>query len=426
MRRLGMRRLAITRLPRALAAAPLVPLILSLGLAGCLAPRTVTLHWAVGGDPGSIASFRSLADRFEARHVGIRVKIDALAPQTDFQHRYFSATLGAAGAAGIDVLGGDVIWTAEFAEKGWIRALDAQFPAPERAKFLAPPLESVTWREKTWGVPMFTDLGVLFYRKDLLARHGLQPPRTLEELEAQARRIAEAEGIGGYLWQAVPSEGLVCNAMEAIHGAGGRVLDDHGKPDLDSPETLKAVTWLAGLPGAASPRQVRSAWEETGRMAFVNGEAAFLRNWPYVWAIAQGPSSPVKDKVGVAPMPGFAGHPSSPTLGGWNLMMAAQTTHPREAWQLIDFLTSEESQRHMALESGRLPTRHAVYRDAEVQKQAPMMGVLYPQALKARPRPMTPDYPELSGVLQAELGAMLRQAKTPEEALRDAAKQLQP
>ncbi len=396
-----------------------------LAAAGCSFNRTVTLRWTVGGDPGSIEAFRTLADRFEARNPVIRVQIETLAPQTDFQHRYYSATLGAGSAAGVDVLGGDVIWTAEFAERGWIRPLDAQFPETERAKFLAPPLESVTWRGKTWGVPFFTDVGVLFYRKDLLAKHGFQPPRTLPELAHQARQIAHAEGIGGYLWQGAPSEGLVCNAMEAIRGAGGRVLDANAQVDLGSLETLRALRWLAELPGTASPRQVRSAWEETGRIAFVNGEAAFLRNWPYVWAIAQGPSSAVKDQVGVAPIPGFEGHPSSPTLGGWNLMMAAGTRHPREAWTLISFLTSPESQAYMALESGRLPTRHASYRDPEIRQKAPLMAVLYPQALRARPRPMSPDYPELSAILQEELGAMLHGEKSPEATLSDAEARLE-
>lgn len=392
---------------------------------GCTFNRTVTLRWTVGGDPGSIASFRTLADRFEARNPGIRVQIDALAPQTDFQHRYYSATLGSKDSAGVDVLGGDVIWTAEFAERGWIRSLDSHFPAAERAKFLAPPLESVTWRGKTWGVPFFTDVGVLFYRKDLLAKHGFAPPRTLPELAEQAKRISQAEGIAGYLWQGAPSEGLVCNAMEAIHGAGGQVLDANARIDLDAPETLKAMAWLAGLPGEGSPRQVRAAWEETGRIAFVNGEAAFLRNWPYVWAIAQGPGSAVRGQVGVAPIPGFEGHPSSPTLGGWNLMVAAGSRHPREAWKLIDYLTGIESQTFMALQSGRLPTRHAVYAAPEVRQQAPLLTALYPQALKARPRPMTPDYTRLSGVLQEELGAMLHGEKSPEEALKAAEARLE-
>ncbi len=385
--------------------------------AGCAFNRTVTLRWTVGGDPGSIASFRALADRFEARNPGIRVQIDTLAPQTDFQHRYYSATLGSKGSAGVDVLGGDVIWTAEFAERGWIRPLDSHFPEAERAKFLAPPLESVTWRGKTWGVPFFTDLGVLFYRKDLLDKHGFTPPRTMPELERQAAAIAKAEGISGYLWQGAPSEGLVCNAMEAIRGAGGRILDGDSRVDLSGPGTLTGLRWLAGLPGEASPKQVRAAWEETGRIAFVNGEAAFLRNWPYVWAIAQGPGSAVRGKVGVAPIPGFEGHPSSPTLGGWNLMVASGSRYPREAWKLVSFLTSAESQTFMALESGRLPTRHAVYADPEVRKQAPLMTALYPQAMKARPRPMTPEYTRLSRVLQAELGAMLHGRKSPEAAL---------
>jgi len=404
-------------------------LLLSLSSAllasGCGFNQTVTLRWTVGGDPGSIAAFRTLADRFEDQHPEIRVQIEALAPQTDFQHRYYSATLGSADSAGVDVLSGDVIWTAEFAERGWIRPLDAHFPESEREKFLAPPMESVTWREQTWGVPFFTDLGVLFYRQDLLTKHGFQPPRTFPELEEQAKRIAAAEGISGYLWQGAPSEGLVCNVMEVVSGAGGRVLDDDGEVRLTDPETLQAMRWLAGLPGSVSPRQVRSAWEETGRIAFVNGESVFLRNWPYVWAIAQGPGSAVKGKVGVAPIPSFDGHGSSPTLGGWNLMMASGSRHPREAWKLIAFLTRPESQTFMALESGRLPTRHAVYQDPEVQARAPLMTELYPQALKARPRPMTPDYARLSGVLQREIGAMLRGDASPEEALSRAQSQLE-
>lgn len=397
-------------------------LILVFLLAACTSGRTTTLRWAVGGDAGSIATFRSLAERFEAANPDLRVQIEALPPQTNFQHRYFAATLG---AGGIDLLGADVIWTAEFAERGWVRSLDAYMPASERTAFMAPPMESVTYRGRLWGVPMFTDLGVLFYRKDLLEKYGYRPPRTWEELAVQARRIGRAEGIAGFLWQGVESEGLVCNALEWTHGAGGGILDPQGRIVVDSPETRRAWTWMATLPGGISPPQTLEAWEETGRIAFVRGEAVFLRNWPYVWASAQDPASRVRGKVGVAPIPGFAGHPSAPTLGGWNLMMAAKTRHPDATWRLLSYLTGEEAQTFLATRSGRLPTRHAVYARPEVRRQAPLLATLYPQALQARPRPMSPAYPEVSRLLQAALTSVLTGQQAPEAAIRDTERRLQ-
>lgn len=399
----------------------LLSLVLVLLLTACTSGRVTTLRWAVGGDAGSIATFRSLAERFEAANPDLRVQIEALPPQTNFQHRYFASTLD---AGGIDLLGADVIWTAEFAERGWVRSLDGYMPAAERKAFMAPPMESVTYRGRLWGVPMFTDLGVLFYRKDLLQKYGYQPPGTWEELEVQARRIGRAEGIAGFLWQGVESEGLVCNALEWTHGAGGGILDPKGRIAMDSPETRRAWSWMATLPGGISPSQTLDAWEETGRTAFVRGEAVFLRNWPYVWASAQDPTSRIRGKVGVAPIPGFAGHPSAPTLGGWNLMMAARTRHPEETWRLIAYLTGVEAQTFLATRSGRLPTRHAVYSLPEVRREAPLMAALYPQALTARPRPMSPSYPEVSRILQASLTAVLSGKQAPEAAIREAEERL--
>ncbi|MBW2094587.1 MAG: extracellular solute-binding protein, partial [Deltaproteobacteria bacterium] len=134
---------------------------------------------------------------------------------------------------------------------------------------------------------------------------------------------------------------------------------------------------------------------------FIQGKAVFHRNWPYAWAVANDPGrSRVAGKVGVGPLPAFHGFRPASTLGGWQLGINRYSRHPAESWRFIQFLSSAESQKRLAVEAGLAPTRKSVYQDPEVREKMPSLQAFLPAFERARPRPLSPVYPMISQELQ--------------------------
>jgi multiple sugar transport system substrate-binding protein len=380
-------------------------------------------HGKIAGNP---ELFANLLGRFEAQNPGIVIKDEALPASTDEQHQYYAINLEA-GSADFDVLSMDVIWVQEFARAGWLKDISRLMPEEERAKFFPGPVQAVTYEGRTYAVPWYIDAGLLYYRRDLLQKYNLSPPKTWDELVRTAKTITAAEpGLYGFIWQGKQYEGLVCNALEYIWSNGGGVIRD-GKAVIYSPENVAALQFMRDLitKYRVTPELVTTAIEEPTRHIFGQGKALFMRNWPYAWNIFQREGSPVKDKIGVCTLPAFPGHEPAATLGGWQLGINRYSAHPRAAEKLIKFLTSAESQKELALSIGYKPTRTALYRDADLLREQPYLAMLYDVFLHARPRPLSPYYMQITQALQPELSAVLAGFKSPEEALKSAQRQIE-
>ena len=321
------------------------------------------------------------------------------------------------GADDFDVFAIDVVWAPEFARAGWLADLSASFPpARLRAEFLPHAVEAVTLDGRVYAVPWFLDVGLLYYRTDLVPR----APKTYEELRQFARSaMARDPRLAGFLWQGRQYEGLNCNVFEAVWGHGGELLE-RGRIALDTGAGQAALQWLRdSITSGLSPRSVVSSGEEETRRAFQDGRAVFLRNWPYVWAEAQASGSAVRGKVGFSPLPTASGAPGAGTLGGWQLAVNAHIppSRRRAAERLVAFLTSEEAAIELALHYSRIPARRAAYEDARIRQRAPFIAALLPIALAARPRPVTPYYALASDSIQGELSAAIAGLRPPAEAL---------
>ncbi|HLC42748.1 MAG TPA: ABC transporter substrate-binding protein [Methylomirabilota bacterium] len=412
-----------------------VSLALAAILAGCArseessrqtsGPVTVIFkHGKIAGDP---ALFSSLLRRFEAEHPGIRVRDEILPASTDQQHQFYVISLEGRSSE-FDVLSMDVIWVQEFARAGWIRDLSHLLPPHEREEFFSAPIAAVTYEGRAYAVPWYVDAGLLYYRKDLLDRYGFRPPTTWQELVTAAQTILKKEndpGLRGFVWQGKQYEGLICNALEYVWSAGGDVLGEDGRVVLASRQASMALDFMRELiDQQVSPAMVTSADEEATRRLFGEGRAIFLRNWPYAWNLFEREGSPVRGKVGVAQLPSFPGYPPAATLGGWQLGVNRYSRHPKAAEALINFLTSPEIQRWMAVKIGYKPSRKALYRDPELLRAQPFIASLYEIFLLARPRPVSPYYLMLSQVMQPEFSAALVGVKSAEQALSDAERQM--
>ena len=419
--------------PRPARAALLVAgLLLALLAAGCRPGPSgsgpVTLVFKHAKILGPADPVPGLLRRFEAEHPGVRVQAEALTWSSDEQHQFYVINLEG-GSPPFDVMMLDVIWVPEFARAGWILDLTGRVPSAERDAHFASAIEPATQDGRLWALPWFMNVGLLYYRKDLLAKYGLAPPETYDELVRQVRVVQAGERdrrLDGYLWQGKQYEGGMVNVLEALWANGTRVIDEAGRPFPEPERAREALAVLRGLiESGVSPPWVTAADEELTRRPFGDGRAIFLRGWPYALDLFELPDSRVRGRVGVAPMPRLAHGPvGAAATGGAHLAVSAHTRHPELATELVRFLTSAAAQRAMTEGAALRPSRPALYHDPQLIARDPTLPALLPLIERGHPRPITPYYLMLSTTLQPEFSAVLVGRKSPARAVRDGAAQV--
>ncbi|WP_372373998.1 ABC transporter substrate-binding protein [Vreelandella venusta] len=248
------------------------------------------------------------------------------------------------------------------------------------------------------AMPWFTDAGVLYYRADLLEKHGHDVPTTWQELTDIARDIKDAERaegnerMQGFVFQGRAYEGLTVNALEWVSSfGGGTVVDQDGEVTINNEKAAEALDLAASWIGDISPEGVLNYTEEEARGVFQGGNAVFMRNWPYAWSLAQSEDSDVRGSVGVTQLPaGGEDGRSAAGLGGWNLAVSRYSEHPELAADLVAFLAGEEEQKRRAIQASYNPTIDALYQDQEVLEAVPFFGTLYHTFTNAVARPSAP------------------------------------
>jgi multiple sugar transport system substrate-binding protein len=369
-----------------------------------------------------------LLRRFEAEHPGVRVQSEALTWSSDEQHQFYVINLEG-GSPPFDVMMLDVIWVPEFARAGWILDLTGRVSPAERDAHFASAIEPALQDGRLWALPWFMNVGLLYYRKDLLAKYGFAPPETYDELVRQVRAIRAGERdprLDGYLWQGKQYEGGMVNVLEALWANGTRVIDEHGRPFPEPERAREALAAMRGLiESGVSPPWVTAADEELTRRPFGDGRAIFLRGWPYALDLFELPDSRVRGRVGVAPMPRLAhGTVGAASTGGAHLAVSARTRHPGLATELVRFLTGDAAQRAMTEGAALRPSRTALYADPQLIARDPTLPALLPLIQRGHPRPITPYYLMLSTTLQPEFSAVLVGRKSPARAVQDGAAQV--
>lgn len=367
--------------------------------------------------PDETGTVQRLIDDFNAAHVDeIEVQWRTMDRDNDTHHQQIVEEL-AAGKGSIDLIASDVIWTAEFAKNRWVADLTKRFYGSyERGSLLGPALDSATYRLRIWGVPWYTDTGMLFYRKDLLEASGVTaPPATWSDLSAIAQKVMQDSGTKhGFVFQGADYEGGTANAAEFIWSAGGELVAnqvtvsgmvvntvrERDKVMIDSDAAARGLDMARLLVSEnIAPAAVADFREQEALDAFSAGDAVFLRSWPYAFnALLQ--AGFTTDQIGVAPLPAMTeGGASASCLGGWNLMINVNSSKAQKAaaWQLIRYLTTPRQQQRQAREAGLLPIVKALYEDAELVDSVPVIA-LGKQVLTSqlRTRPMSPFYNEIS------------------------------
>lgn len=355
--------------------------------------------------------------RFEAAHPDIAVEVMSTPDAADQRHQLYVQWLGAASSMP-DVLQLDLVWTPELAAAGWLLPLDER--AVDDTALLAAAVDATRWRDHRYAVPLFVDTGMLYWRTDLVDH----APATFEELHALARAAMADHRIRyGLVWQGARYEGLVCVFIEYLGGMGGAILD-HEEVVLDGAPARRALaTMREELQAGVVPMAALGWQEEQTRFAFQNGDAVFMRNWPYAFPLVDAPgSSRVAGHVAIAPMPAGPGGEPTAALGGASLGINARTQHADAAWLLVEYLTSPEQMIERARIAGQYPPRPALYRSGALAGVLPIdpadaLAVME----RAVARPITPAYAELSAGLQVYLHRALGGQESVDAAIASAA-----
>ncbi|MBA2175043.1 ABC transporter substrate-binding protein [Halobacillus locisalis] len=380
--------------------------------------EVVELVYARGQD--STKASEMLIQEFNDTHPNINVTFREMPSDTGQQHDAYVTMLNAESSE-IDVMDLDVVWPAEFAQAGYVLELDRflQRDGIETSDYNQGALSAAQFNGKTWAMPKFIDAGMLFYRTDLVGEGEV--PQTWDDLMSSASSLQGEGGTEfGYLMQAKQYEGLVCNAVEFIASYGGTILDENGDVAVNSPETIKGISKLVEVATSDFvPGNINTFTEVESHTAFIEGQSPYIRNWPYQWNLANDEEqSEIAGNVGVAPLPeGDAG--SAAALGGWMSAINKYSEHKEEAWEFVKFMTGPEGQKISAIHGGLAPTLPALFEDEEILEANPFFTQEgFQNALEgAVSRPVAPNYPEVSEVIQINVSKAIAGELTPEEAV---------
>ncbi|WP_426765547.1 ABC transporter substrate-binding protein [Pseudarthrobacter sp. 1G09] len=362
---------------------------------------------------------RPLIEKWNAAHPDEKVTFKEQTDNADQQHDDLVQNFQAKNAD-YDVASVDVVWTAEFAAKGWLQPLKDKM-AIDTKGMLEPTIEAGSYKGTLYAAPVSSDGGILYYRKDLVPT----PPKTWDEMMGMCS-IAKQNNMGCYAGQFKQYEGLTVNASEAINSAGGSVLDKDGKPNLNTPEAEAGLNNLVeAFKDGNIPAEAITYQEEESRRAFQDGKLLFLRNWPYVYNLAttEG-SSKVKDVLGMAALPGKDG-PGASSLGGHSAAVSVYSDHKATSLDFVKFLVEEEQQKFFATQGSLAPVLGDLYEDQELVAKLPYLPVLKTSIENAVPRPVTPFYPAVTKAIQDNAYAALKGEKPAKDALSDMQKSIE-
>ncbi len=367
--------------------------------------KTVTLRMIGPEDVGN--AWHTIINQFEKQNPDIRVKYISGPWSTDErQNMYIRSFLG---KEPVEIVYMDVTWTAKFAKNGWLLPLNKWFLG-DLKDFLPSAVDAGIYKGKLYRIPVRADVGVLYYRKDLVEN----PPKTWDEFAKICSKIPK--DMYCISFQGMQYEGLVCNFFEYFWGAGGEFFKN-GKLNINSKATVEALGFMKSMIDKNyAPKSVITFQEQHSLNFFIEGKSVFMRNWPYAWNVINKEDSKIKGKVGIAPVLHKKGFESHGTLGGWGLGIAKGTKNVEAALKFIKFATSESSQKILHFKRGAVPSRKSLFFDKDILKESPHYKELYKILLNAKHRPVHPEYPKISDTLQKHISAVLVGIETPEKA----------
>ena len=367
-----------------------------------------SVTWCIGKD--TTGAFSQVVKLYNQQNPGAKAKLLELPTSAD-QQRTQLVQREQAKSSECDILGMDVIWTAEFAGQGWLRDVTPAIN-DRKSEFIPSTLDTAQINGKYWAVPFNTNAGFLYYNTQKIK----QPPTTWQQAYQEAKQN------GGIGFQGARYEGLTVNFLEMLYSNGGSVISDDGKKaTIDSPQAEQVLSFMQqGLKDGAAPKANLTYMEEESRNAFQTGKVALLRNWPYVYALAK----EAKVKFNLEPLPKWEGGTAASVLGGYNLGISTYSKNPGTALSFINFATGPSAQKKFFIKSSLPAVLTQTYQDADVKKSQPFATELLKAVQQGKPRPVSPVYQQISQAIYKNVYSALSSGTSPKQALSNAQNQI--
>ncbi|MBN2356957.1 extracellular solute-binding protein [candidate division KSB1 bacterium] len=323
----------------------------------------------------------------------------------------------------LDVFAVDLIWVDRFAK--WAEPLDAYFQQEERDQLLEYAITSCLYDNQLVGLPLYIDIGILFYRRDILNKlpdaeqleKRLQTSMTWEEFIALGRRMAHLN-LPFYLFPAEPYEGLMCSFIENLASqhqpaANGETIN------LSTPAAYQALKLMVDLVNKyrLSPMIITRFKEVDLYVYALDQDALFFRGWPGNLEIYRADYPDKVKNIGVAAMPHFKDGRPTAVFGGWNLMVSKYSTKKHQAIEFLKFVSTQHSQKILYEVMGYLPTNKLVYEDSALCKKYPDLKYLRSLLAHGVHRPAAADYTRISDIITYSLHLAIKNGTSVEEAL---------
>ena len=389
--------------------------------AGAAHAQQTTLRVFSGGQNQRPDLMRQLFDRYQAANPGVKIEIETGGATSELQRQYLSTVLNAKDSA-IDVFMIDVVNPAQYFSSGWVEPLNAYVgePAQAMSPYLPVYASANVVDGKIAALPAFADSMFMYYRKDLLAKHGIAEPKTWDELAAASKKIMAAEGnpaLQGLSIQGAPIEGAVCTFLLPYWSQGKEFNDAAGKMTLDKAAATKGLQgWLGLVDQGVMKKNIAEVKTGDTVNEFKAGQVVFAINWGFAWDRFQGDKdSTVQGKVGVMPLPAVAGGKSATCIGGWQWAVSAFSKSKAEAAKLVRYMSSPDASKFLAVEGSLMPVYPQTYTDADVVKAVPWFKDAAAVVVAGKSRPKSERYGEVSDVIRTTTSAVLARTKTPAE-----------
>ncbi len=364
---------------------------------------------------------RQLFAEYVKTRPGVLIETESGGATSDLQRQYLSTVLNARDPS-IDVYLIDIVNPAQYFGAGWLEPLNAYLgpPAQVMKAYLPAYAASNVIEGQIAAMPAFADAMFMYYRRDLLDKHGLAPPKTWDELSAAALKVRAAEGntrLQGLSIQGAAVEGAVCTFLLPYWSQGKDLSDTAGRLTLDRAAAARGLQqWLSLVDAGVIKRNVAEVKTPDTVNEFKAGQVLFGIGWGFAWdRFASDPDSKVKGKVGVMPVPAMAGGRSVTCLGGWQWAVSAFSRHKAEAARLVQFMSSAAASEFLAVKGSLLPTRQEAYADPDVLQAVPWFADAAAVVAGGKSRPASRDYGQVSDAIRTTTSAVLARTKTPEQ-----------
>ena len=309
------------------------------------------------------------------------------------QQRELVARRLAAEDSDIDIIGMDVIWTAEFAEAGWILPWEGERATEAKKGKLAGPLKTAEYKGKLWADPFTSNTQLLWYRKDRVKQ--LPKNYTWDDLIDIAHHNGSSIEV-----QAARYEGYTVWINSLIASAGGSLVDQNGDVKVDD-TAERAAEIVKRVADEAAPEGMSNNKEDQARLGFESGRSDFAVNYTFVWASAGELGGDFQKNMGFARYPRVdRNKPSRVTLGGINLGIGAYSKHPDLAFEAAQCIAQSKNQVVAAELGGLAPTTASLYDNPKVKKAFPFGDLMRQSLADGVPRPVSPAYSDISLAIQ--------------------------